>query len=799
MTYTVDWCRLQWPHTIEEWPEQQVTVYGRLYIAGLTDRTTGNDATPGIVRGQAGYGPSGSDPSAGGWTWFEAAPNPGWDGGMAGEPNNDEYMASLTTPAEGGDYDFCYRFSGDVGVTWLYGDKDTGVPGEDGSENGYQTDSAGKMTIQSICCKAWDHGGGTCYFPPDCPYDHPTEPMMIVDGLPPGTTIELAGPLTDFYNVSNVPGGTLGGEICTFDAFFDWTVTGTGELAGFNRHLYVPVSGEIHIGPRTRFDSLQLFPAKIYTLSGELFGDPDFCTLRVRSGQTHGLPGTGQTLLTRTPSWYYSVDSFFDITYEIEFEGCPGSQIEDYMGTTTDEVPRTTCFDTTHTADWCRLQWPDTIEAWGGQEVTVYGRLYVAGITDQTTGNDPVPAVVRGQVGYGPTGSDPSLAAWTWFEANPNPAWDGGAAGEPDNDEYMATMVTPLTGGSHDFCYRFSGDAGATWLYGDKNTGLAGEDGSENGYQSANAGKMTIQPVCCQAPDNGNGTIDFPPDCPYDSETEPMMIVDGLPPGTTIEMWGPITDFINVVNTPGGTLGGEICTFDATLEWAAKGTGELAGFNRSLWVPVSGEIHIAPRTPGDSIQAFDCEIFDLAGELFGDPDFCTLRFRAGSFYGLPGPGRTVLTKLPSGDYAVDSFFDIAYQIEFEGCPASQIEDYMGTTTDNVRRMTCYPYAGVDERPELPELPRRLELAPGVPNPFRGVTSIAYAIPRNGGESRVTLKVYDATGRLVHTLVDADKPAGRYSAVWNGRDSSGRPVAPGVYFSRLRLGQKTAAQRVVLLR
>jgi hypothetical protein len=623
--------------------------------------------------------------------------------------------------------------------------------------------------------------------------------MMIVDGLPPGTTIELAGPLTDFYNVSNVPGGTLGGEICTFDAFFDWTVTGTGELAGFNRHLYVPVSGEIHIGPRTRFDSLQLFPAKIYTLSGELFGDPDFCTLRVRSGQTHGLPGTGQTLLTRTPSWYYSVDSFFDITYEIEFEGCPGSQIEDYMGTTTDEVPRTTCFDTTHTADWCRLQWPDTIEAWGGQEVTVYGRLYVAGITDQTTGNDPVPAVVRGQVGYGPTGSDPSLAAWTWFEANPNPAWDGGAAGEPDNDEYMATMVTPLTGGSHDFCYRFSGDAGATWLYGDKNTGLAGEDGSENGYQSANAGKMTIQPVCCQAPDNGNGTIDFPPDCPYDSETEPMMIVDGLPPGTTIEMWGPITDFINVVNTPGGTLGGEICTFDATLEWAAKGTGELAGFNRSLWVPVSGEIHIAPRTPGDSIQAFDCEIFDLAGELFGDPDFCTLRFRAGSFYGLPGPGRTVLTKLPSGDYAVDSFFDIAYQIEFEGCPASQIEDYMGTTTDNVRRMTCYPYAGVDERPELPELPRRLELAPGVPNPFRGVTSIAYAIPRNGGESRVTLKVYDATGRLVHTLVDADKPAGRYSAVWNGRDSSGRPVAPGVYFSRLRLGQKTAAQRVVLLR
>jgi hypothetical protein len=798
-TYTADWCRLQWPLTISEWSAQEVTVYGRLYIAGLTDQSTGNDPVPAVVRGQVGYGPEGSDPSAGGWTWFEAFPNPAWDGEAVGEPNNDEYMAALVTPSSSGTYDYAYRFSGDAGATWLYGDKNTGVPGEDGSQNGYQPANAGKLTVGAICCSAPDNGTGTIDFPPDCRYDHPTDLMMIIDGLPPLTTIELAGPLTDFSNVVNTPGGSLGGERCTFDAYLDLTVTGTGDLSGFSRHLYIPVSGEIHIAPRTPGDSIQIFAAEIFSLEGELFGDPDFCTFRFTAGSDNGLPGGGQTMLTELPSGDFAVDSFFDITYTIEFEGCPGSQLDGYMGTTLDTVPRTTCYDETYTIDWCRLQWPLTIADWSGQQVTVYGRLYIEGVTDRTTRNDVTPGIVRGQVGYGQPGSDPSLASWTWFEAAPNPGWDGGTYGEPDNDEYMASLITPLAGGNYDFCYRFSGDAGATWLYGDKDTGVPGEDGSENGYQPANAGKMTIRPVCCEAPDNGTGTIDFPPDCPYDSETEPMMILDGLPPGTTIEMWGPITDFTNVVNTPGGSLGGEICTFDAVIEWSVEGTGDLAGYNRVLWMPVSGEIHIAPRTPGNSMQSFMCDLYDLTGQIFGDPDFCILQLTAGSDNGLPGPGQTILTELPSGDFAVDSFFDITYQIEFEGCPGSPLQDYMGITTDAVRRMTCSEYAGVDHRPDLPEHPHRLELKPGVPNPFRGVTRIAYTIPDTAGGSRVTLKIYDAAGRLVHTIVDAEMVPGRYTAFWNGMGPSGRTVAPGVYFSHLRFGQESATQRIVLLR
>jgi len=794
--YLVDWGRLQWPHLIDVPPATATMVYGRFYIPGATDQSAGNDPSPGRIRVQVGYGADGSDPSAGGWTWFEAWPNPGWDGSAWGEPDNDEYMSYLVAPTVPGNYDYCCRFSGDVGHTWLYGDRDTGVPGEDGSENGYQTANAGQMIVENICCLAPDNGAGTVDFPADCDYDLAGFPMMITGGLPAGTTIELAGPLTDFYNVVNTPGGSLGGEICTFDAYFDLTVTGTGSLAGFNRHLYVPTSGVIHIGPRNPGDSPQFFPGRIDSLYGELFGDPDFCEFIVRAGYHYDLPTMGQTLLTELPSGDFAVESFFDIFCEVEFEGCPGSQLEDYAGTTVQTLPRTTCAEFLN-MDWCRLQWPHTIETYKATEVVVYGRFYVAGLTDRTQYNDLSPGRVRGQVGYGPEGTDPSASpAWTWFEATPNPGWDGTVYGEPDNDEYWASLITPTTEGTYDYCYRFSGNAGLTWVYGDKDTGVPGEDGSENGYQAANAGKLTVWGTCCEAPDNGSGTIDFPPDCAYDNEEEPMYIIDGLPPGDTIELWGPLTDFYNVVNTPGGSLGGEKCTFDAYFDWTVYGTGSLVGFNRHLYVPVSGEMHIGPRNPGDPVQNFTARLHHLFGQLFGDPDFCELIVAAGDSLGLTSSGATQLIELPSGDYAVDSFFDITYIIQFEGCPGSQLEDYMGMTTAQTMKATCGENAGVPEdRPE-PERPSRLLLAPGIPNPFNKSTTIAYTVP---SEAHVSLRVYDATGRLVNALVDEVRPAGEYRAYWDGTDRYKNRAASGVYFIRLTAGVEAATQRIVLLR
>ena len=135
---------------------------------------------------------------------------------------------------------------------------------------------------------------------------------------------------------------------------------------------------------------------------------------------------------------------------------------------------------------------------------------------------------------------------------------------------------------------------------------------------------------------------------------------------------------------PGGLLGGDGHCFEAGLQLHVAGTGSLAGFTRTLWVPVSLEVHTGPRVPGANVQIFPAEIFRLYGELFGDPDFCAFQVIGGTDFGLPSPGQTTLTELPSGDFAVESFFDVTYQVQFEGCPGSILEGFMGTTTATVR-------------------------------------------------------------------------------------------------------------------
>jgi flagellar hook assembly protein FlgD len=65
---------------------------------------------------------------------------------------------------------------------------------------------------------------------------------------------------------------------------------------------------------------------------------------------------------------------------------------------------------------------------------------------------------------------------------------------------------------------------------------------------------------------------------------------------------------------------------------------------------------------------------------------------------------------------------------------------------------------------------------------------------------VTLGVYDAAGRLVARLAEKEKqPSGYHEVEWNGRDSSGKTVASGVYFCRLGAGKLTQTRKMTVLR
>jgi hypothetical protein len=86
--------------------------------------------------------------------------------------------------------------------------------------------------------------------------------------------------------------------------------------------------------------------------------------------------------------------------------------------------------------------------------------------------------------------------------------------------------------------------------------------------------------------------------------------------------------------------------------------------------------------------------------------------------------------------------------------------------------------GVDE---LEMIPATFSLSQNYPNPFNPSTTIRFGLPT---AANITLRLYDALGREVATLVNEHRPAGYVHVVWDGTNSSGTRVASGVYFCRI---------------
>lgn len=89
----------------------------------------------------------------------------------------------------------------------------------------------------------------------------------------------------------------------------------------------------------------------------------------------------------------------------------------------------------------------------------------------------------------------------------------------------------------------------------------------------------------------------------------------------------------------------------------------------------------------------------------------------------------------------------------------------------------------------------LRLHPASPSPFRGRTAIAFDLAR---EARVTLTVYDVSGRRVRVLDEGWYGAGRHSVEWRGDDGGGSQVPPGLYFLSLDAGTARLNRKVVKL-
>jgi hypothetical protein len=124
-------------------------------------------------------------------------------------------------------------------------------------------------------------------------------------------------------------------------------LTGTGALLGYSRNINFPISaGETHSALRIPFSPSQSFNTDLYFMQGQIggSGDPDFDLLRITAGTGFGMPSPGHTIFTQAAGTW-TVDSFFDITYRIDFVGAPAGPFGGRSGSTTGTYRFRMCHD----------------------------------------------------------------------------------------------------------------------------------------------------------------------------------------------------------------------------------------------------------------------------------------------------------------------------------------------------------------------------------------------------------------------------------------------------------------------
>lgn len=101
-----------------------------------------------------------------------------------------------------------------------------------------------------------------------------------------------------------------------------------------------------------------------------------------------------------------------------------------------------------------------------------------------------------------------------------------------------------------------------------------------------------------------------------------------------------------------------------------------------------------------------------------------------------------------------------------------------------------------------EIPEKFSLYQNYPNPFNPTTKINFSIPSVETTRQakpkawrvVSLKVYDALGREVNTLVNQQLTPGIYSVDWNALN-----YPSGLYFYKLTFGEFHETKKMILIK
>ena len=169
-----------------------------------------------------------------------------------------------------------------------------------------------------------------------------------------------------------------------------------------------------------------------------------------------------------------------------------------------------------------------------------------------------------------------------------------------------------------------------------------------------------------------------------------------------------------------------------------------------------------------------------------------VRLRIGSLYAIDttqliGAGRSDTITFPT--WTASEIGPLAVT-----CYTALAGDTNPSNDTAIGEVTVLPLTGIKADPAA--LPRSFALAAPTPNPAAGHVTIGYALPRS---AHITLAIYDATGKLVRALIEADQPAGRLALAWDCRSQAGGLAPEGIYYVRMEADGFTATRKLIIQR
>ena len=193
---------------------------------------------------------------------------------------------------------------------------------------------------------------------------------------------------------------------------------------------------------------------------------------------------------------------------------------------------------------------------------------------------------------------------------------------------------------------------------------------------------------------------------------------------------------------------------------------------------VEGERRLAQSVkPTGRGATWELEVTASPGELADGPRTVVLHVSEGG----ARPDGHALSVVDLDREAVVPVASGRYELELTAAaPVRRLRVVVGTDA-----FTAEALEGLDAgQPFALERPR--------PSPTRGPTTLGVTLPER---SDVRIDVFDALGRRVGTLLDGSLGAGHHEVTWTPSDA----LASGVYVVRLRAGERTATQTVVVVR